>query len=341
MSKPKQVRRVSVPAEAKQVYPPDFKSKVAPVSAPTPGELELDTNGQLFKRYLQMMGLSFLTNPYNDLIRRDMPYFLCSPEIKLANGSTVNFVEMKWKEATLTPREAYHTDSTLDIEISVSLVHNLKGTTTPVGEVHIFRLPIPRGCFLDPTRKAKTPEELIALGVSPADLLGYFIIRGKARIIKLYQYLRNNQVLIYTGPRHRVVKRGATSLKLQARLTYQTVIRSMIIYFEVGKGGNIRVLLPFFSKKTKKNKVTGDEEISGSVMMPIFSIIRIFFYLYLPQEYLDKQDYINLITRMVPENRRAKITQALYPSLVKVMGSKYENLAGGIADDFTYYKEKS
>lgn len=342
--KPTGVKRVTIANVSPELYPPAYKKYFGDMDDVAPGELELDLNGKIFKKYLQITGYKFLTNDWDDAMKEAIPKQIGSTVLRLADGNLIKFVEVIPGRPSVLPSEAIRTDTTYDILFSIKT--SVESNGKKIEEITIpppFRMPLMLGSFRCWTQVAKSPKQLEAMGISPADPLGYFIIKGKKKFIRLYQYLLQNEILVYRGPGLTVIKGGQAKIKLQARLTYETSVRSLVTYIEVGKKGNIKCYFPFFEKKTKTNKTTNTEEIKGNVMMPIFSFIRIFHRLFADngEDYLGSDTYINFITRMVPEERRDAVAQILQPSLIYVFGSPEENQEAGIADDLKYYKDKA
>lgn len=345
LEKPTGIKKVQISDIKHIVYPPGFEEKHGKQDDPIPGEIELDLSGKVFKKYLILTGYSFLMDSWNDFLLKDLPNCMGSINLKLRNDTIIKFTEVKRIRPILLPGVALKTGATYENTIELkAIAEDKSGKQIMEKNVKVFNIPVMLGSADCWTVVAnRNYKKIEAMGLSPADPLGYFIIRGKKKFIKLYQYLLQNEILVYTGPRLTPVKPSQAKIRFQARLTYETSVRSVVTYLEMGKKGNIKCYFPFFDKKTKTNKGTNTEEIKGNVMMPIFSFIRIFHVLFSNQSdtYLTREDYISFITRMVLPERREKIAQVLQGSLHAVLGNPEENVAEGIANDFEYYRKKS
>lgn len=307
-------------------------------------EGKIDVEKRLHLEYWRMIARRSIIERFDDYLTWGIGQQICSTSIQIKDDVKIIFTGGTWLEPRITPGEATQAEMTYAATLKIAVSLSVKGEIT-MTKPRELSIPIPLGCRLCLIRHAKTVAELEALGVCRYDPLCTFIINGMPKLVRMQKQLRSSKPVVYTGPRHPAVVEGQDKTALQARLKYNRPIGTGMIYSEVNKDGRIVVYLPFFERKIETDKEVG--KVKGSIMMPLFSIIRLYnrFFLGDPEtnqyKIMSRQDHLNAILRFVDPKYHRRVTNSLLPSLTHILGSNERDEEVGIGNDLKYYREES
>lgn len=316
-----------------------------------PRDCRLETKAEAEKRlqaeYWRHVAIKTLTDGWNYWINTGVGIQIASTSLRLADKTLIKFRKIRWIGPRISPKDAILSGATYSCALRCTAVHVVDGVDKQSREFSVLSPPLMLGSRLCMTQQVADSEEALnALGICKYDPLGWFIVNGSLKKITMEKQMRHNRMYVYTGPRLVTVREGQLKTALQARITYAKPLgNTSVVYAEVTPDRKIMVYLPFMEKKMEKEKGGEGNMVKGSLMMPVFSIIRLH-NLFQPgrvegeinDTFLGRSDFLNQILRMSPKKWRAKMTQELQFSLVDVLGSNEYDEEGGIADDFNYYR---
>ena len=306
-------------------------------------EGKIGAEKRLHLEYWRLYARRSILERLDDWLTKGIAQQICSTSIRVKDGVKIIFTGGSWLEPRITPAEATQAELTYAAALRISVSLQVKGEVTMTKPREIS-IPIGLGCRLCLTRKAKTLDELEALGVCRYDPLCTFIINGMPKLVRMQKQLRSCRPVVYTGPRHPYVVEGQDTVALQVRMKYNRPIGTGMVYSEVNREGRIVVFLPFFERKVETEKDVG--KIKGSITMPLFSIIRLYNRFFLGDEngkyrIMAREDHLNAILRFIDPKHHKKVTAALLPSLTHILGSNERDEEVGIENDLKYYREES
>jgi DNA-directed RNA polymerase beta subunit/intein/homing endonuclease len=192
--------------------------KITDVELGTPGQLLLDTQGELLIRYLKYAGFTMpYRKAYDNWLNNIMPLQIKTFTYNIKSGViSVDHVSYKspYNDGTtnkpIYPKQMRINEGTYEVTIMVrykftpierTFVNGewksqLRPDKAEISKETVFgKIPLMLGtqyCHLS----QKTDRELIALGECPCDPLGYFIINGSEKLILLQEKLRVNKIII-------------------------------------------------------------------------------------------------------------------------------------------------
>lgn len=174
-----------------------------------PGDIVVDENGKLLKRYLGFTNFTrFLTESYDGWIWNGLLPMIKKQKIKVRGGAicfkNVSLTPPKTaKGEKIYPRQARHLGITYGLRIhtdvfiekydtdGVTVISEEKlGEKKELGEIPLMLNS--KLCYL----YKKTPKELMNVQEDPADPFGYFIVSGAEKVILLQEKLRLNRIFV-------------------------------------------------------------------------------------------------------------------------------------------------
>lgn len=222
-------------ASSSMIIPP-IAQVVEPLDAQNEdiyGSIQLSESGALLKRYLTYMGFSdFLTRAYNDWIIHSLPAQIRAYTIKVPGGfiyfdmeGLVNIVppyQSIDERKPFTPQDARNYESTYYLTVNgnayfqseepgvapVLIPNTVSGENIPRP---LAQIPLMLGSQWDWVTQMNVCDR-VQVGECPSDPLGYFIIKGKEKIVLIQEKLRLNRIIVYY-PKNMVVKMTIPTIK--------------------------------------------------------------------------------------------------------------------------------
>lgn len=313
----------------KIVVPPPLTKKYTALefTDPTiPGEIKIDQSGKLLKEWFQMEGpIGSLVDQYNNFITNVLPQIIASRTLTIPAGE-VSFENVFLSRPTIKtvsgrPKELYpnmcrESDYSYNGEIYFELVLNrgqpseekIKDKFGENKKTFIGKIPVMLGSDLD-WLKGKTDHEKEELGEGIGINEGYFIIKGREKIVLIQEKLRPNRFFVYNNS-----SKGDVVVKI----TNNTLLGSTQITMARGKKSKaLKMHLGFM----KRNKGASNKLGNTISVFQVYRMLGVSD----PKEIFR---YISMFTR--PENLK-KIYVVLQPTFVKL--SK-------IGDDVEYLSKK-
>lgn len=239
-------------------------------------------HGSLFEKYFNYDNI--LSKPsikaYDHWLSVTLPKYL-KEKFVFTDGSYMYFENIQFHEYQKTPRYHREQNTSYTIRLEATLVYYKPDldVSTSVDKVHITDIPLMLGSKKCIIGRAKTDEEIYALGEDPLDPFGYFIINGTERVIINQEKLRTDKYICIVKP----ISGNSESKKMKdvspekmfvidGNLTYTTHYGTNI--FRITKSANsegaINLFLSFFGKNSKSTNA------KDSLVIPVLLIFKYF-----------------------------------------------------------------
>ena len=281
-----------------------------------PGEIVVDAQGRLLKKYFAYTGpVSSLIQTYDNWIYKILPHQITSRSLTIPQG-TVTFQNIiydfpgyrttnnRW--VSLTPKIARDNGYTYAGTLSADLVLNagVPGKEERLSKQVLGKIPVMLGSKLD-ILTTLSQREILAQGESINDPFGYFIIKGSEKVILIQEKLRMNQAILYNS---------TTKGDVVCKMTCSTVLGSSVVNLSVGKTGSIDLYLSFLGKNKPTDK-------KGNTI-PVFMAYRML-------GVGDPKDILTMIAGFTYKKWIKKIWVQLQPTFVELnqIGDDVEYIA--------------
>jgi DNA-directed RNA polymerase II subunit RPB2 len=246
----------------KYVPPPPItviKEALSDANSTIPGDIVLDEQGKMLKKYFQYQEVAdFLREEYDLWVTKIMPKQILLGKVTLLDGSYIVFENIPppdkpsrkdpktGKIIDMMPQDAHELDMSYMAEINADRVHYDKnGVELQRSRTKPFcKIPAMVGssvCHLSGMSKT----QMLKAYQCVTDPLGWFIVEGDDKVILLQEKLRTNQVLIFVLPKGILV----------AKITCSTLRGSTIIHLIKNAQGSIHINMNFLGKDKLKNTI--------------------------------------------------------------------------------------
>ena len=263
--------QVSVPTISNIPKPPPFLqtfSTLQNADLGIPGDIQLDADGQLLKKYLIYGGFSKpIIDIYDDWLDRILPEQIRLTSLPLPSSHLLVF-RLHYELPRQTPMECREANITYSIDLSVTIeevdktgkvLRNIGQDPNGVRRYSIGSIPLMLGSKYSHVFN-KTPHELEILREDPSDPFGYFVIKGIERVLLLQENLRTNRIFVFPG---QVNAKSANKGYMTARMTCNTLKQQGLVLLTEGENREINLTLQFMgteSKKVAETRETRSEE---------------------------------------------------------------------------------
>lgn len=252
--------QVSVPNINNIPKPPPFLQafkNLQDADVGIPGDIQLDADGQLLKKYLIYGGFSKpIIDIYDDWLDRILPEQVRLTSLPLPNGNNLVF-RLHYELPRQTPMECREANVTYTIDLSITIeevdrtgkfVRNVGQDPNGVRRYSIGTIPLMLGSKYSHVFN-KTAHELEILREDPSDPFGYFVIEGIERVLLLQENLRTNRIFVFPG---QVNAKSTTKGYMTARMTCNTLKQQGLVLLTEGENREINLTLQFMGTESKK-----------------------------------------------------------------------------------------
>ena len=236
-----------------------------------PGEIVIDENGKLLKRYLRYTNFTkFLKDSYDEWLLNGLIPLIENQVIDVRGGrirfAHVSLTPPRDGGQKLFPRMAREKGLTYGLDIharvilekdlgdgrveEVTLGDNVSKTKKTLG-----RIPLMLGskkCYL----YGLSPSQLRAVQEDPSDPLGYFVVSGTEKVVLMHEKLRLNRIFVTSK------KRGKDK-EPEASITIETPRGTVRVNLVLGKSKRINFATRFkveIKPSSEKGKERTEEE---------------------------------------------------------------------------------